>query len=313
MPEETFGLMCHPQPGSDGSRAGYNIPGDPFSTESWRKRLPVGLGSPTDLPSINPSACYTYTAAAGDHAASVADAFGLDVRLLVRDNPEVFPPKPMSQAYGATFNSRSSEWRDVLQSVQRLRVPTAEEPNLRCVTYPDPNATEASGNFTLTLKSSVFPETGNTTLTTCTLQYTSQDVKPTVNFTLAGQSLRICNISAAPGQFEQVAYLAKPQESQARAVRVLLDAWGHNSVPVSQISSSRAFYCNVTDGRAEPGKSSYYVGCNSQGYVTYLELDNSKGGAANGRLDDIAVVSALLALEQLEHLYITGGWDVSYC
>jgi hypothetical protein len=174
------------------------------------------------------------------------------------------------------------------------------------VRYIDPNVAQSSGNFTLTLASSAFPATGNTSLTTCTLNYMGQDVKPSANFTLRGKTLRVCNISAAPGQFEQVAYLAEPEESQARALRVLLDAWGHGSVAVSQISSSRAFYCNVSDGRAEMGKSAYYVDCNSKGHITYLELDNPKGGAANLRIDDMAVVSAFLALEKLEHLYITG-------
>jgi hypothetical protein len=130
MPEDTFGIMCAPQSGSDGNRAGYNIPGDPFSTEQWRKRLPVSLTSAADLASANPSACYAYTGSAGDDAAAVADAFGVDIRLLVRDNPEVFPPTPMTQSYGAAFSQSNSKWRDVLQ---RLRVPSAAEPNLQCV------------------------------------------------------------------------------------------------------------------------------------------------------------------------------------
>ena len=262
MPEDTFGLMCHPQPGSDGSSAGYNIPGDPFSTEQWRKRLPVSLGSAADVASANPSLCYSYTAVAGDDAASVADAFNVDIRLQVRDNPEVFPPSPMIQNYGGTLSPRNSEWRDILQNVKRLRVPSAEEPKLECTVHEVSNATDATGNFTVTLASSAFPDTsGNTSLTTCILSYMGQDVRPSANFTLRGKSLRVCNISAAPGQFEQVAYLSKPQESQARALRVLLDAWGHNSVPVSQVNGSRAYYCNVADGRTEAGKSAYYVEC----------------------------------------------------
>lgn len=236
-----------------------------------------------------------------------ADAFNVDIRLLVRDNPEAFPPRAMGQNYGGTLSSRNSEWRDILQNVKRLRVPSAEEPRLECTVYADANATETTSNFTLTLASSAFPDTPSNTssVTTCSLTYIGQDVMPSADFTLRGVTLHICNISAAPGQFEQVAYLSKPRESQARALRVLLDAWGHNSVPVSQVNGSRAYYCNVADGRAEAGKSAYYVECDSRGYITYLELDNPKGGAANPRFDDVALVAALLALERLQHLYIT--------
>jgi len=100
-PDDTWGVTCHPMPGTIDPTV-Y----DPHHTQPWKRlaRQPVRLKNPEDRTNLN-TQCYLYDATTGDTAASVADSFLLDLREVVRNNTDVFPPVPVNVTFGNALTS----------------------------------------------------------------------------------------------------------------------------------------------------------------------------------------------------------------
>lgn len=265
-PDDTYEVVCEPRPGTDL---------DPHELQPWKRsqRKPVRLINPaTDLVDHRTS-CYYYDAVPGDTAASVADAFLIDIRRFAQDNAQVFTPVMASASFEESLTSQ--QVIDILTTIRNVqKLPAASEPYFQC---SNTNGVVSECR----LGGVVQPCTG---VNNCTVFYQ----EPDVSIDPAGQVLQICNISTVPGQFDGVAMLNDPAVSQPRALRRLLDEWGYTDVDVPQD------YCNLRAWL----EFQWMRGC-VDGWVTVIYAAH---GVPPNVVLDRKLVDILLAFKRLERL-----------
>lgn len=214
-PDDTYAIVCEPQPGTDL---------DMHEIQPWKRdqRKSVRLIDPADRDNLQ-TPCFHYDAVPGDTAASIADAFLVDVRRFIQNNTQVFKPLTVSTSLNESLTE--GEVTAILSTIKGLQqFPGATDPYLRCTDT-------TGGNTECRIGGAAQPCAGRTN---CTLFYQ----EPDVSLDPAGQVLRICDINSAPGQFETVARFTDPTISQPRTLRRLLDEWGYKNQPVPRD------YCN---------------------------------------------------------------------
>jgi Leucine-rich repeat (LRR) protein len=279
-PEDTYGIVCEPQAGTDL---------DPHYVQPWarQKRKPVTLLNPNDRTNLS-ATCYGYTAQPGDNAASLADAFLVDLRLFARDNVDVWTLTTVTDVFEG---NTTAELQTIVDTVKSVKLPGAIEPYFVC------NKTDGSS-----VRCDSASGFGACLGINCTFFYSEQDVR----IDPAGKLLRVCNISSAPGQFEKVAYFQDPKVSQPRALRAMLDIL--NQPKVGPVPNN---YCSATEwqkfngpaGKAPTFTDRWVKSCDAAGYVTELDISIT-------RIEDIAqdigtrMLNALLTLEKLERVYL---------
>lgn len=251
-------MICEPRTGTDL---------DLHDIKPWRRkhRKPVRLVDRKDRDNLS-AQCYLYDAVRGDTAASIADVFLLDIRKFVQDNTKVFAPVAVTSNFNESLTSE--QVAAVLNNVKsQQQFPAAAEPYFRC--------TSASGAVNeCRIGGTAQPCTG---VTNCTLLYQ----EPDVTIDPAGQTLLICNISLATGQFDAIAQFKDPAVSQPRALRRWLDAYKRTDVQVPNN------YCSL-----------WLVRC-VDGWVTQLEHASGYEPVLNRELAEV-----LLTFERLEGMGI---------
>jgi hypothetical protein len=279
-PEDTYGVVCEPQPGTDL---------DPHFVQPWArdKRNPVTLLDVSDRTNLSAS-CYGYLAQPGDTAASLADAFLVDLRLFARDNVEVWTLTNVTDVFEG---NTTAEFQTIIDTIKSVKLPGAIEPYFVC-NKTDGSTVQCDSASGLTACLGV----------NCTLVYSEQDVR----ISPAGKVLRVCNISFAPGQFEKVAYFKEADVSQPRALRAMLDILNQpkvGPVPIDYCKPSEWETFNGPAGKAPTFTNRWVKSCDAKGYVTELDISITK-------VEDIAqdigttMLNALLTLEKLERVYL---------
>lgn len=266
-PDDTYAIVCEPQPGTDL---------DMHEIQPWKRdqRKSVRLIDPADRDNLQ-TPCFHYDAVPGDTAASIADAFLVDVRRFIQNNTQVFKPLTVSTSLNESLTE--GEVTAILSTIKGLQqLPGATDPYLRCTDT-------TGGNTECRIGGAAQPCAGRTN---CTLFYQ----EPDVSLDPAGQVLRICDINSAPGQLETVARFTDPATSQPRTLRRLLDEWGYQDYVVPRD------YCDPSAWGIPP----WVKGC-VDGWITWF------AGAATVRPDallDRRLADLLLAFERVERLEV---------
>lgn len=279
-PEDTYGIVCEPQAGTDL---------DPHYVQPWsrQQRKPVTLLSANDRTNLS-ATCYGYTAQPGDTAASLADAFLVDLRLFARDNVDVWTLTTVTDVFEG---NTTAELQSIVNTVKSVKLPGAIEPYFVCNKTDGTTARcDSTGGFGACLGIN------------CTFFYSEQDVR----IDPAGKLLQVCNISSAPGQFEKVAYFQDPKISQPRALRSMLDILSQSKVgPVPDNYCSEAEWekFNGPVGRAPTFTDRWVKSCDADGYVTELDISITKVQEIANSIDT-TMLNALLTLEKLEKVYL---------
>lgn len=282
-PDETYAVICEPQPGTDL---------DPHEVKPWRRshRKPVRLVNPIEDRTNLAAPCYYYDAVAGDTAASIADAFLLDVRRFAHDNTKVFKPVAVTAEFEEAMTKE--QLAAVLSSITALQqYPGAAEPYFNCTD----DSANASHVQLCRNSDALQPCVG---IANCTLHYH----EPDVSVSPVGHELLVCGISSAPGQFDAIAYFRDPAVSQPRALRHLLDAFGYQDVPVPKAYCRPEAWTAKDAPHASQLESRWLRAC-VDGYVTELEATVGSAAEPDSNLFmDKQLAEIFLSLEKLEYL-----------
>jgi hypothetical protein len=279
-PEDTYGLVCEPTAGTDN---------DPHHIRPWavEQRKKVTLSDPADLTNLE-APCYLYTAEERDTAASIADAFLLDLRLFVRDNVDIFQPVTVDASFG-NDSWAQADFVTIFEAVGSMQLHGAIDPFFNC--------TDSSSNLVnICFKNNVTACLGQQN---CTLSYSEQNV----TISPAGRTLRVCNISS---QFDKVAFFADPAVSQPRALRALLNTLNFPPssfpVPANYCSSTEWEKQKYTGPQGPPDLSGRWVQSCSDGYVTSLNLAITPADPQRIAPSASVLLNWLLMLKRLQSL-----------
>ncbi|WIA10190.1 hypothetical protein OEZ85_010393 [Tetradesmus obliquus] len=283
-PTATFGLMCAPAPGTDL---------DPHSSQPWRQRRAVRLADPAAERTNLTVNCFLYDATSNDTATSLAEAFKVDIRILVHNNSEAFPPAAVNVSMSTPLTA--AYMRLILSTLISAQDTGGIEPYFAC-TQPPPM-------FSIDTPPPVICTLDNVTscaLLNCSLFYSEQDASAS----LAGKTLKVCGIAQ---QFQSVAYFADPRVSQARGLRALLDLLGFpNTGPVPQDYCSQAEWEKLNDYSNPKGPvftQRWVRSCDADGYVTSLNVPIYLGKEATDNPDmDGRLLSVFLQFERIAEI-----------
>ncbi|KAF8063660.1 MSL1 [Scenedesmus sp. PABB004] len=245
-PDQTFGVECAPPSGGKL---------DPHQVVPWQRPRPVELVDRGQILDLD-APCVQYRVAAGDTAASIAEAFGLDMRRFVKDNADVWgPPSNVSYALSSAIALSNATLAKVLNASEAaLRRAGDPPPTVSCTYY------DAAGAATqLTCDNSTGPapctRLGRGTVG-CKLSYLDANVTAKLP---PRTPVKVCGISqlSDPARFYAVAAFADPEVAQIRALLGIIKALVPRYEPPAKASSLSAWLCARDD---DPGSGLGYLG-----------------------------------------------------